>query len=77
MRLGGIDHPQGWILPSSTVTIEVVGRAGKVERFCPEVPVPFPYAWAWRIARLLGVPLVRSAEPKRLKLSVPVPGRGR
>ena len=77
VRLAGIDHPTGWILPSATVTIEVVGRGGKVERFCPEVPVPFPYAWAWRIARLLGVPLVRSAEPERLKLSLPVPGRGR
>jgi len=75
VRLAGIDHPTGWILPSSTVTIEVEGPDGRVERFCPEVPVPFPWAWAWRIARRLGVPLVRSAEPEHLRFGVPVPRR--
>ncbi len=76
VRLVGVDHPAGWILPSSTVTIEVEGRDGRKERFCPEVPVPFPYAWAWRIARRLGVPLVRSVEPEKVSFEVPVPGRG-
>ena len=75
VRLAGLDHPQGWFLPSSTVTIEVVGTGGRVERFCPEVPVPFPYAWAWRIARRLGVPLVRSVKPERVRVEVPVPRR--
>ncbi len=40
IRLAGIGHPSGWVLPSSTITIEVIGRDGRVERFCPEVPVP-------------------------------------
>lgn len=75
VRLVGVDHPVGWVLPSSTVTIEVESRDGRVERFCPELPVPFPYAWAWRIARRLGVPLVRSAEPEKLSFAVRVPGR--
>ena len=57
------------------MTIEVEGTDGRIERFCPEVPVPFPYAWAWRIARLLRVPLVRSADPEKLRLRVPVPRR--
>ncbi len=74
VRLAGIDRPAGWILPTATMTIEVLGKDGRVERFCPEVPVPFPYAWAWRIARRLGVPLVRSSE--NLKVKVPVPRRG-
>ena len=75
VRLVGVDHPAGWILPSSTVTIEVEGRNGRTERFCPEFPVPFPYAWAWRIARLLGVPLIRSVEPDKFGFQVPVRGR--
>ncbi len=75
VRLAGIDHPRGWIIPSSTVRIEVEGRDGRVETFCPELPVPFPYAWAWRIARRLGVPLVRSAEPDWFRFDLPVPGR--
>ncbi len=37
--------------------------------------MPFPYAWAWRIARLLGVPLVRSVEPDKVGFEVSVPGR--
>ena len=59
VRLVGVDHPTGWILPSAAVCIEVEGRDGRRERFQPGFPVPFPYAWAWRIARRLGVPLVR------------------
>ena len=75
VRLAGVDHPRGWLLPTSTVTIEVIGRNGARERFCPEVPVPFPYAWAWRIARALHVPLVSDVEPERWSVRLPVPGR--
>ncbi len=73
VRLAGVDRPSGWFLPTATMTIEVVGKDGRVERFHPEVPVPFPYAWGWRLARALGVPLVRSTED--LKVKVPVPRR--
>jgi hypothetical protein len=75
VRVVSVGHPEGWIVPISTVTIEVEGKNGRKERFCPEIPVPFPYAWAWRIARRLGVPLVRSVEPEKLSFEVPVPGR--
>jgi hypothetical protein len=77
VRLVGIDRPAGWFLPTATVTIEVEGRDGRRERFCPEFPVPFPYAWAWRIARRLGVPLVREKDARRLSFELPVPGRSR
>lgn len=73
VRLAGVDRPAGWFLPTSTMTIEVIGKDGRVERFCPDVPVPFPYAWAWRVARRLGVPLIRRSED--IKVEVPVPRR--
>ncbi len=76
VRVAGVEHPAGWIVPTATVTIEVVGRDGRIERFRPTVPVPFPYAWGWRIARRLGVPLVSSIDPDRLRFGVGVPGRG-
>ena len=76
VRLAGVSAPSGWIVPTATVTLEVVGRDGRVERFCPTFPVPFPYAWAWRIARRLGVPLVRSFDPQSMRMRVGVPGRG-
>ena len=73
VRLVSLGHPEGWIVPSSTVTIEVVGRDGRRERFQPAVPVPFPYAWAYRIARRLGVPIVRSVEPDDVSFAVSLP----
>lgn len=75
LRIVGFDHPAGWILPTAAVIIEVEGRDGRRERFCPEFPVPFPYAWAWRIASRLGVPLVRDRDARRLNIDVPVPRR--
>jgi hypothetical protein len=74
-RVVGVGHPDGWFLPASTIEIEVEGKNGRKERFCPVIPIPFPYAWAWRIARLLKVPIVRSVEPEKLGFTVPVPGR--
>ena len=75
VRVVRVGHPSGWIVPTSTIEIEVEGRNGRKERFCPEVPVPFPYAWAWRIARRLGVPIVRDVEPENFGFALPVPGR--
>jgi hypothetical protein len=75
VRVVGVGHPEGWFIPTSTIEIEVQGKNGRKERFCPMIPIPWPYAWAWRIARLLKVPIVRSVEPETLGFSVPVPGR--
>lgn len=75
VRIAGVGRPSGWLIPSSRVTLEVVARDGTVTRFQPEVPVPFPYAWAYRIARRLGVPVVRSIDPERISFEVPIPGR--
>ena len=75
-RLRSVGHPEGWVIPASTVTIEVEAHDGRTERFAPQVPIPFPYAWAYRIARRLRVPLVREIEPDRVGFEVGVPGRG-
>jgi hypothetical protein len=72
VRLVSVDHPAGLILPTATVTIEVEGKNGRKERFCPELPVPFPYAWAWRVARLLHVPLVSAVEPDSFRFALPL-----
>jgi hypothetical protein len=52
VRLAGISGPEGWIIPTVTPTIEVVGRRhGKIERFNPALPVPWTAALTWRLAR--------------------------
>ena len=77
LRLVSVGHPQGVIVPTSRITLEVEARDGTKQRFEPELPVPWPYAWTWRLARLLNVPLVRSVEPEHVRFSVSVPHRRR
>jgi hypothetical protein len=74
VRLTGISHPKGWIVPRARVSLEVVARDGTVTRFEPDVPIPFPYAWAYRIARRLHVPLISGLDPERFEAEVPIPG---
>lgn len=75
LRLVSVGHPEGVIVPTSRITLEVEARDGTKSRFAPELPVPWPYAWTWRLARLLKVPLVRSVEPEHVRFSVPIPHR--
>ena len=75
LRLVRVGHPEGWFLPTTEVVLEVKAKDGTVSRWAPLFPIPFPFAWAWRIARRLGVPLVRSIEPEDVGFSVPVPRR--
>ena len=75
IRLVGVGQPEGLIVPTARVTVEVVGRDGKVTTFEPDVPVPFPYAWGYRIARQLGVPLISSLDPRKLQGELKIPGR--
>ena len=75
VRLAGISHPEGWIVPRARVRLEVVARDGTVTRIEPALPIPFPYAWAYRIARRLRVPLVSSLDPEHFEAEVPIPGR--
>lgn|SRR5665809_159042 len=75
IRLAGVSHPEGWIVPTARVTLEVVARDGSLTRFEPGLPVPFPYAWAYRLARVLRVPLVSSVNPEGIRAEFPIPGR--
>ena len=77
VRLVSVGHPEGVLIPTATVTIEVETKTGRKERFEPALPVPWPYAWSYRIARRLGVPLVRSVDPEKLSFEVAVPRRSR
>jgi hypothetical protein len=75
IRLAGVSHPEGWIIPTARVTLEVIAKDGTITRFEPGLPVPFPYAWAYRLARVLRVPLVSSINPERIQARFPIPGR--
>ena len=58
VKLVSVSAPDGVLIPTACVVLEVTAADGHTERFEPDLPVPWPYAWAYRIARRLGVPLV-------------------
>jgi hypothetical protein len=76
VRVTGVGAPEGLILPTSTVSLEVHRKNGTVARFTPEVPVPWPYAWGYRLGRWLGLPVVSDVEPQRVRFGFPVPRGG-
>lgn len=76
VRLVRLGEPEGWLVPTAEVVLEVDSKDGTTHSFSPDVPVPFPYAWAWRISRKLSVPLVSSIRPERVKFELPLPRRG-
>ena len=76
LRLVKVGHPEGLVVPTAEIELEVVSKDGTVANFKPALPVPWPYAWSWRVARLLHVPLVRSYKPEWASVEVPVPRRG-
>jgi hypothetical protein len=75
LRLCRVDHPKGWIFPAATVSLEVVGKDGRVTPIETALPVPFAFAWAYRLARKLGVPLIKDLKPEHVAGEVKVPGR--
>lgn len=75
VRLTGIGQPEGLIVPTSEICLEVETVKGTTIELKPMVPIPFPYAWAYRAARSLGVPLVSTMKPENLRVDLPVPGR--
>jgi hypothetical protein len=60
VRLVCIGQPHGVIVPRADVVFDVIAADGSVNRFESGLPVPWPYAWTYRLARRLGVPVVRS-----------------
>jgi hypothetical protein len=74
LRLVRVGRPQGRLIPSTEVIVEVETVRGEVVRFDPELPVPFFYAWGYRLARRLGRPVASTLDPEDLSFDVPVPG---
>ena len=60
LRLVCVGQPHGIIVPRADVVFDVIAADGSVNRFESGLPVPWPYAWTYRLARKLGVPVVRS-----------------
>ncbi len=73
VRLVGIGEPEGIFIPTARVMIEVESKTGRKARFEPALPVPWPYAWTYRVARRLGVPVIRDVDPGKVGFEVPVP----
>jgi hypothetical protein len=74
LKLVRVGRPEGRLLPTSEVVLEIETRSGEPVRLEPELPVPFFYAWGYRLARRLGVPLASTLEPDDLQVEVPIPG---
>lgn len=73
VRVVRVGQPQGIVLPSSRIDVELIARDERVNRFSAEVPVPWPYAWTYRIARALRLPLISKLDPERVRFKLPIP----
>lgn len=51
VRLLGVDSPEGLVVPTVTVNIEVPLRDGGTTRLSPGFPLPAPAAWVYRAGR--------------------------
>ena len=75
VELVRIGEPEGLIVPSSEVVVEVEARNGTRVRIEPAVPMPFLVGWAIRLARKLGVPLISSLQPESFNFRLGASGR--
>jgi hypothetical protein len=64
VELVRVGEPEGLIVPSSSVVVDIESRDGTKVRIEPEVPMPFAVGWGIRLARRLGVPVISSLEPE-------------
>ena len=74
LRVGGISHPSGLIIPTSRLKLEIEAKNGAKARWEPQIPLPFSYAWAYRLSRWLRVPVISNIDPENLTISVTLPG---
>ena len=70
VHLVSVGEPEGLIVPSSQVVVDVETRDGTKVRIEPEVPMPFLVGWGIRLARKLGVPVISGLEPESFAVSV-------
>lgn len=52
IRLVDVHPPEGFILPTVTVDLEVPLRNGGAAALSPGFPLPPPLAWSWRIGKV-------------------------
>jgi hypothetical protein len=75
LRVRGVDPPRGLVLPSSDVHLEIKTADGRVVALDAALPLPPLYGWAYRIGRKLGLPIISTIEPEKIRFDVPVPFR--
>ncbi|MEJ7876814.1 MAG: hypothetical protein WKF62_09140 [Solirubrobacterales bacterium] len=51
IRLLSVDSPEGMVVPTVTVNIEIPLRDGGTTQLSPGIPLPGPAAWAYRIGK--------------------------
>ena len=50
-RIADVHPPEGFLVPTVTVDIEIPLRNGRVADLSPGFPLPPPLAWPWRAVR--------------------------
>ena len=73
LRLIRVGEPRGVLVPIAEVEFELVAADGSVNRFSAPLPVPWLYAWGYRLARMLGVPLISAIDHDRIHFELPIP----
>ena len=64
VHLVRVGEPEGLIVPSTEVVLEIQARDGTKVRLDPQIPMPFMLGWGIRIARALHVPLISDVRPE-------------
>lgn len=67
-----VKRPTGILATGMDAVIDVAARNGEVIRTETVIPVPFPYTWAWRVGFHLQLPVVRSLDPQRIEVELPL-----
>lgn len=62
LRLKDVHPPEGLIVPTVTVDLEVPLRRGAPAQLSPGFPLPPPLAWTWRAGKLGSMVRGRIAE---------------
>jgi hypothetical protein len=62
LRLIDVHPPEGLVVPTVTVDLEIPLRRGKPAELSPGFPLPPPLAWTWRVGKVGSMVRDRVAE---------------
>jgi len=62
LRLIDVHPPEGLIVPTVTVDLELPLRSGAAAELSPGFPLPPPLAWSWRVGKVGSMVRDRIAE---------------